>query len=117
MFSTHKRKVFIFLTPLSFYLYHQRGDKVTLDPQLLEFYGTECVHCNEMKPLVAKLEKEIGKELTKLEVWHNQTNLKKLQEADQGRCGGVPFFFNKKTGTFICGSTSYENLKKWATGK
>ena len=87
------------------------------DPNLLEFYGTECVHCNEMKPLVQRLEQELGKELTTLEVWHNQANLQKFQQADQGKCGGVPFFLNTKTGKFICGSTSYENLKKWAMGK
>ncbi len=87
------------------------------DPSLIEFYGAECVHCNEMKPLVAQLEKEIGKELMKLEVWHNQANMKVFQDIDKGRCGGVPFFFNKKTGKFVCGSTSYDNLKKWATGK
>jgi len=26
----------------------------------------------------------------------------------------VPFFFNMKTKKWICGSDSYENLKKWA---
>ena len=84
------------------------------DPDLLEFYGTECVHCNEMKPLIAQLEKELGKELTKLEIWHNQANMQIFQKTDKGKCGGVPFFFNKETGKFICGSASYENLKKWA---
>jgi thiol-disulfide isomerase/thioredoxin len=86
------------------------------DPTLLEFYGTECVHCNEMKPLVQQLEKETGKELTRFEIWHNQTNLKKFQELDKGRCGGVPFFLNTKTGKFICGSAPYDALKKWALG-
>ena len=89
---------------------------MTADPNLLEFYGTECKHCNDMKPFVERLESELGKELTKLEVWHNQQNLKKLEECDQGRCGGVPFFFNKKTGKFICGSTTYDKLKAWAQG-
>ena len=87
------------------------------DPTLIEFYGTECFHCNEMKPLIQRLEQELGKELTKFEVWHNQANLKKLQEFDKGRCGGVPFFFNTKTGKFICGSTPYEKLKAWALGQ
>ena len=32
-----------------------------------------------------------------------------------GRCNGVPFFYNKKTKQFICGATSYDNLKTWAT--
>ena len=87
------------------------------DTPLIEFYGTECVHCNEMKPLIEKLEREKKVRLTKLEVWHNAANAKILEKYDQGVCGGVPFFFNTKTNKAICGSTSYENLKKWALGK
>jgi len=37
-----------------------------------------------------------------------------MREYDKGYCGGVPFFFNKKTGKWICGSADYERLKKWA---
>lgn len=84
---------------------------------LIEFYGTECVHCHEMDPLMDKLEKELKVKIERFEVWHNAKNAKLLQELDKGFCGGVPFFFNRKTGKWICGSTSYENLKKWATGK
>ncbi len=84
---------------------------------LIEFYGTECSHCIEMQPLMEKLEKELKVKVERLEVWHNAKNARLLQQYDKGFCGGVPFFFNKKSGKWICGSTSYENLKKWATGK
>jgi thiol-disulfide isomerase/thioredoxin len=84
------------------------------EEHLLEFYGTECKHCIEMKPIVAEVEQELGVEFTKLEVWHNDVNAKKLQELDDDKCGGVPFFINTKTGNFICGSTSKEKLKAWA---
>jgi len=90
---------------------------VKKESNLLEFYGTECVHCNEMKPLVERLEKEEKVKVTKLEVWHNAGNAKILEEYDQGICGGVPFFYNKKTGKALCGATSYESLKEWALGK
>lgn len=83
---------------------------------LIEFYGTECKHCNEMKPLIQKLEQELGIELTKLEIWHNEKNKQLFEELDNGRCGGVPFFFNKKSSKFICGSASYDALKAWAQG-
>ena len=86
------------------------------DPDLLEFYGTECKHCNEMRPMIERLEKEIGKEFTKIEIWHNEANMKIYEEVDKGRCGGVPFFFNKKTGKFICGPATFEQLKDWAMG-
>ena len=80
------------------------------------FHGTECKHCIEMEPLVKKLEKELNVKVDKIETWHNAANDKKLKDLDKGKCGGVPFFYNKKTKATICGSTSYANLKKWATG-
>lgn len=85
--------------------------------ELLFFTGRECVHCNEMKPLVERLEKEEGIKLKEIEVWHNAKNAALMEQYDKNYCGGVPFYFNTKTGKWICGSTSYENLKKWATGK
>lgn len=89
------------------------------DPQahLLYFYGTECTHCHAMKPLYDRLEQEEGLAFTKLECWHDENNAKKLEELDQGRCGGVPFFYNTKTEKFICGETDYETLKAWAKGE
>ena len=91
-----------------------RGDIVG---KLIQFYGTECVHCHEMDPLVEKLEKEFKIKLEKLEVWHDSKNAALLQKLDNGKCGGVPFFFNEDTKKFICGSTSYDKLKAWAQGK
>lgn len=84
---------------------------------LIEFYGTECHFCKEMDPLVTKLEKEEKVKIQKLEVWHNSKNAKKMEELDKGFCGGVPLFINTETGKKICGSTSYTNLRKWASGK
>ena len=81
---------------------------------LVMFYGTECTHCHEMMPLVEKLEKETGVKVKQIETWHNSANKKKFEEIDKGECGGVPLFVNGKNGKKICGSTSYEKLKKWA---
>jgi hypothetical protein len=67
-----------------------------------------------MAPLVERLEGEENVNIAKLEVWHNEANAKVMKEYDKGYCGGVPFFFNKKTGKWICGSADYEGLKKWA---
>ena len=83
---------------------------------LLEFYGTECVHCHEMDPLIKKLEKELSVKFKKLEVWHNAANAKILQQLDTIGCGGVPFFFNETTKKALCGAVGYETLKKWAKG-
>lgn len=89
--------------------------------RLIDFYGTECVHCKEMDPLIEKLENEEGVKVTKLEVWHNSQNAALMKELDKDEnggtfCGGVPFFHNEKTGKKICGTTTYEKFKEWALG-
>lgn len=81
---------------------------------LFEFYGQECPHCIRMHPLVEQLEKEHGVKVEKYEVWHNDENRQKMAGYAADRCMGVPFFFNTETQEFICGSTEYEYLKKWA---
>ena len=78
------------------------------------FYGTECPHCISMEPLVGRLEQEAGISVERLEVWHNEENAKRLAETDKGLCGGVPFFYNTETKSFLCGESSYEELKHWA---
>ena len=92
----------------------QKKPKISGEPYLLDFYGTECPHCHDMDPLVERLGKEEGVRVKKIEVWHNAENAKLLESYDQGQCGGVPFFFNTKTSKWICGESSYEELKDWA---
>jgi hypothetical protein len=67
-----------------------------------------------MDPLVERLEDEEDVKVERLEVWHNEANMKRMREFDKGYCGGVPFFFNTKTEKWICGSADFERLKKWA---
>ena len=81
---------------------------------LLEFYGEECPHCVEMRPLIEKLEKDAGVKVDRYEVWHNEENAKKMEEYDKDFCGGVPFFYNTDSKKFVCGEASYEELKDWA---
>lgn len=78
---------------------------------LLEFYGAECPHCESMKPIVERLRGE-GISIESREVWHNDDNAHKMNQYDKGFCGGVPFYINPETQKWICGSTSYEELKK-----
>lgn len=83
---------------------------------LLEFYGTECSHCQNMEPLIERLKQE-GYVIEQLECWHNDANEARRQELDKEFCGGVPFFYDTSSGHWICGETDYESLKKWAQGK
>ena len=87
------------------------------EKHLLEFYGTECVNCKDLEPLLERLKEEEGIEVTRLEIWHNSENAKLFMKYDKGRCGGVPFLYNTKTGKWICGVPTYEKLKEWALGK
>lgn len=81
---------------------------------LISFYGRECPHCITMEPLVEKLKKETGVSVERLEVWHNEENMKKLESFDKGVCGGVPYFYNTETGKSICGEATIDELKEWA---
>ncbi len=81
---------------------------------LIMFTGTECDHCHEMDPFVDKLEKETGVSVDRLEVWHNAENAKFLRELDKDFCGGIPFFYNTKSGKWLCGGAEYDELKAWA---
>jgi len=83
---------------------------------LLEFFGTECVHCKKMNPLLEQIEGELGVTVTRLEVWHNHANAALLKQYDQGFCGGVPFFYNTRSKKWLCGEPNYEMLKEWAKG-
>jgi thiol-disulfide isomerase/thioredoxin len=87
------------------------------ESDLIEFYGTECPHCMRMKPLIKQAEQELKVKVQSFEVWHNAENAKLLKEFDKGFCGGVPFFFNRKTKKWICGAVPYEEFKAWAQGK
>lgn len=84
---------------------------------LLMFTGTECPHCHDMDPLVARVEKETKLKVTKLEVWHDSKNAELLANTDKGVCGGVPFFYNGKSKKHLCGAVLYATLKAWALGK
>jgi hypothetical protein len=80
------------------------------------YYGEECPHCHHMLPFVDKLIQE-GTVIEKRETWHNEDNAKHLEKADNGKCGGVPFFLNDESGEWICGATTEEKIRVWAKGE
>lgn len=85
-------------------------------PHLLAFVGEGCTYCERMSQPLHLVEKRTGEKVLRLEVWHNALNYELLQRLDRGRCGGLPFFVNLRTGAFICGATSFRNLLHWAAG-
>ena len=93
-----------------------------MSERLIMFSGTECEHCKEMHPLVEQLEKETGLKIEHIEVWHNAENAAFLEGIDKNPdgsvfCGGIPLFYNEKTGKKLCGNQKYEKLKAWALGE
>ncbi len=89
-----------------------------IENHLIHFYGSECPHCDRVRPILDAFEKETGISVERLEVWHDKENEDFLVECDKGegddKCGGVPFFVNTKTGKTICGETTVKELKDWA---
>jgi thiol-disulfide isomerase/thioredoxin len=91
--------------------------------RLIEFYGTECIHCARMTPVVDAVERELGRPIVKLEVWHDEENARTMEEhADVLRdvCEGllgVPAFYNEATGEALCGEQDRDVLLAWAVGK
>ncbi|CBZ55057.1 conserved hypothetical protein [Neospora caninum Liverpool] len=84
-------------------------------PHLLAFVGEECEYC-KMEPVEKAVEGLLpGTNIRRLEVWHNTLNYELLQELDRdGKCGGLPFYFNMRTLQWICGATTKANLLAWA---
>lgn len=84
---------------------------------IMEFYGETCPHCVSMRPVVMQLEKELGAEITKLEVWNNPDNEAKMKQYEgiiSEACGGfaaVPSFVNTETGQALCGAHDPEDIK------
>ena len=90
--------------------------------RLIIFTGTECDHCHDNEPVVKRIEKELGINIERLEVWHNAQNAAFLERIDKSEdggifCGGIPFFYSEKTGKKLCGPQKYEKLKEWALGR
>ena len=84
---------------------------------LYEFYGDTCPHCEAMEDDIEKVQEEEDVEIEQLEVWNDRENARKQKEFDDGKCGGVPFFYNTESEEWICGETSFEKLKAWANGQ
>tara|TARA_Y100000310_G_C20521400_1_gene733852 strand:- start:670 stop:978 length:309 start_codon:yes stop_codon:yes gene_type:complete len=87
------------------------------EKDLIMYTGKECSHCKDMYPIVDQAEKELKLTFTKKEIWHNNTNQNECLKLAEGKCDGIPFFFNKKSKKWICGRASLEKLKDWAQGK
>jgi thiol-disulfide isomerase/thioredoxin len=88
--------------------------------EVIEFYGSECPHCQRMIPIVEEVENETGIKFTRLEIWHNSTNqgiFQSYSSSIQRDCGMliVPTFTIPKANKSICGEQSGSDLKYFVT--
>ena len=87
---------------------------------LIMFAGTDCPHCDGMRPLLAKLQFEAGLVVDERDIWKSETDYRMLENyrgsiiAKDPECNGIPFFYNTKTGGFLCGEVGYKELANWA---
>eukprot|EP00802_Teleaulax_amphioxeia_P002363 Tamp_02365.p1 GENE.Tamp_02365~~Tamp_02365.p1 ORF type:complete len:271 (-),score=40.82 Tamp_02365:1235-2047(-) len=73
--------------------------RLPADESLLFFYGQGCNFTNRVLPEIRCLEAKLGRRVTPLETWNNTANAARYREVGgPDLCGGVPFFFNTKTG-------------------
>jgi len=91
------------------------------EPYLVEFHASHAEQCDEMKPVMRRVERKLGTRFLKYEVWSDPAAYKLMQFLDKNpagksQCGGLPFFYNRKTGAVVCGATTEANLENWAKG-
>ena len=80
------------------------------------FYGATCPMTTRAEPIVAKVETALNTKVDRLEVYKNEENLKKYKEVGGLElCGGVPFFYNTKTGSTVCGVREEAIITAWAS--
>ena len=92
--------------------------------RLIFFWGRECPHCAKLHPIVREVAKELGVEITELEVWHSEGNANLMRSYGKVLtqvCGGslgVPALYNEKNDKALCGMrTTKEQIVKWASEK
>lgn len=83
---------------------------------LLEFHTDNCDQCEQMEPVLQRLEDDLGTKIRRINVLRRREFLGLLECVGHDEFGGFPFYFNRRTAQAVGGATSYYNLKKWGTG-
>jgi thiol-disulfide isomerase/thioredoxin len=83
---------------------------------LLEFHSDNCEFCDQMEPVVQRLEDDLGTKIRRINVGLRRDFISLLENIGFEEYGNFPFYFNRRTGQAIGGPTSYLNLKHLGTG-
>lgn len=83
---------------------------------LLEFHSDNNDLCEQMKPVLQRLEEDLDTTVRRINVFRRREFMTLLESIGFNECGNLPFYYNRRTGQAVCGPTSYVNLKRWGTG-
>lgn len=83
---------------------------------LIEFHSDNCDHCDQMEPVLKRLEDDLGTKIRRINIFRRREFYGLMESMGHNECGGLPFYYNRRTGQAICGATSYTNLKRLGTG-
>lgn len=86
------------------------------DCYLVEFHSDNCDHCEQMEPVLQRLERDLATKVRRINIFRRREFYSLLEAMGHDECGGLPFYYNRRTGQAICGATSYANLRRWGTG-
>jgi len=93
------------------------------EPYLLEFGGKAVKEeSKKMAPIMRRIERQYKTRIVRFDIYSDAAAYRLwllLDKSPRGAslCGGLPFYYNRKTGAIICGPTTTENFEAWAAGE
>lgn len=82
---------------------------------ILEFVTDGNDACDQMEPVVKRLENELGIKVRRINIQRRPDFMALFELVGGNEGGNVPFFYNRRTAQAICGATPYYNLLKLGT--
>lgn len=82
---------------------------------IVEFVADGVEACNQMEPLVKRLEEELNIKVRRINIGKRQDFLALFDLVGGNEGGNLPFFYNRRTAQAICGPTPYTNLFRLGT--
>lgn len=83
---------------------------------LIEFVSDNCDMCDQMRPVVERLEDDLGTKVRRINIQRRNEFIALLETIGFDEGGNFPFYYNRRSGQAICGATTYMNLRRWGTG-
>lgn len=72
---------------------------------IIEFVSDGSDACDQMEPVVKRLEEDLGIKVRKINISRRQEYGQLFEVCGGNECGNLPFFYNRRTAQAICGAT------------